>query len=718
MSRNNQRFRPLESVLRAASLVMVGASERGKWPAVIVRNLREAGYPGRLDFVNPAQTEVFGARCYPSLRDLPAPAEHALVIVPSRAVAGVLGDAEAAGIKSATVYSAGIGEGEDPHSKERGRWLEQFLSQSRLRIAGPNCMGAMSFRERIFAYPNAELGRVPAGPVGVIFQSGGTLQFFMKSGADRGLRFSYGISSGNEADIDLADYLAFLVDDDATRQIVLFIEGIRRPEAFMQAAASALERGKPILAIKTGMTAKSQSAALSHTGAIAGDHAAWLALCDRYGIINCGSLDDLLETTLAFQCGRRPRGPRIGIVTTSGGTVDLLHDYVETEGAVLAEFSDATIERLKPLLQDGMEPRNPVDAGIPSTLTVAAGWCGAVLDDANVDMLAWAGQLPRKKSAWPDVSPLRGLVDGTHKPVIAFGRMRYQVTPESIELQAATGLPFLQGLEPTLRALNALWFHAERQGRAPPTPVPRPESSLTPETFGPTLGECGIRLADSRLAADAVAAGAAAEAVGFPVALKIQSPDILHKTEAQGVILGLGSRKDVERAAQDLLDNTRSRKPGARIDGLQVQEMVSGVEAIVGARSDPLYGPMLMVGAGGILVELVEDVELRLLPVTPAEVAQMVGRLRLARLLDGYRGAPAADRAALEAAALALARFYLDHRARIRDIEINPLIVRGAGRGAVAVDVRVLWQEGVPGNAGAHSRGATLAAGKLSVEGK
>ena len=184
-------------------------------------------------------------------------------------------------------------------------------------------MGAHSYRERLFAYPNVELCAVPPGSVGAIFQSGGTLQHWLQSGADRGLRFSYGITSGNEADLDLADYLNFLVDDPHTRIIALFIEGIRRPEAFMLAASRALEAGKPILAIKTGATTRSQAAAKSHTGVIGGDYAAYLAMCERYGVCNCRSLDDMMETALAFQGGRLPKGPRIGFVTTSGGTVDL-----------------------------------------------------------------------------------------------------------------------------------------------------------------------------------------------------------------------------------------------------------------------------------------------------------------------------------------------------------------------------------------------------------
>src|SRR5215213_6479442 len=226
-------FRSPESVLRASSVAIVGASERGKWPKQIFTSLRELGYPGSLYLINPRQPEVFGERCYPSLRDLPDKVEHAIVIVPGPAVPKVLEEADEAGMASATVYAAGLGDGDDPGSKQRGAWLQEFLRRSQLRIAGPNCMGAHSYRERLFAYPNGELSRLPPGPLACIFQSGGTLQFWMKSAADRGIRFSYGISSGNEADLDLADYLNFVIDDPDTRQIVLFIEGIRRPQAFM-----------------------------------------------------------------------------------------------------------------------------------------------------------------------------------------------------------------------------------------------------------------------------------------------------------------------------------------------------------------------------------------------------------------------------------------------------------------------------------------------------
>ena len=685
-------FRSAVSTLKANSLAIVGASERARWPTDIFKNLREFGYPGRIALVNPRQTEVYGQRCYPSLRDLPEPVDHALVIVPAAAVPGVLSDAEEAGVGSATVYASMMGDGDAPESKTRGEWLKNFVATSRLRVAGPNCMGAYSYRERLLGYPNTELCRLAPGSVAGIFQSGGTIQFWMKSAAERGLRYSYCITSGNEPDLGLADYLNFVIDDPETRQVVLFIEGIRRPKAFMHAAGRALAMGKPILAIKTGATAQSQAASHSHTGAIAGDYAAYLAMCERYGIVNYRSLDDLVEAALAFEGGRLPKGPRIGFVTTSGGTVDLLYDYAEAEGAAMPDFTDATKAALLPMMQDGIAPKNPLDVGIPPTIEIAAKICETAARDPNVDMLAWASPMPRKADAWGDVTPLRQLLAKTDKPIVGFGRMIHQVSDSHLAAQEAAGFPFLQGIQPTIRALNGLWFHAARRGRRPPTPPPAPASELSPETLEAALTHYGISLPASCSIGSVAEAVSAAERIGFPVALKIRSRDILHKTEAGGVALGLQSRDAVAAAADALVLSTRAKAPRARIDGFLVQAMVSGVEAIVGARSDPLYGPMLLVGAGGVLVELVDDAALRLLPVAGDEVDAMIEGLRLAKLLCGFRGRPAADRAALAATARALGQFFLDHRARIDDIEINPLMVRPTGEGAVAVDVRVVWR--------------------------
>jgi len=700
-------FRSAVSTLQAKSLAIVGASERARWPSEIFRNLRQFGYGGRVALINPRQKEVYGERCFPSLRDLPEPVDHALVIVPAPAVADVLVAAEETGVASATVYASMLGDGDDPESKARGAWLKDFTANSRLRVAGPNCMGAYSYRERLFGYPNTDLCRLAPGSVACIFQSGGLIQFWMKAAAERGLRYSYCITSGNEPDLSLADYLNFVIDDPHTRQVILFIEGIRRPQAFMHAAGRALAMGKPILAIKTGATAPSRAASQSHTGAIAGDYAAYLAMCERYGIVNFRSLDDLVEAALAFDGGRLPKGPRIGFVTNSGATVDLLYDYAEAEGAAMPDFTEETKAAFLPLMQQGITPKNPLDVGIPSTLEVAAKLCETAARDPNIDMVAWTAPMPRKGEPWGDPAALRQILGKTDKPIVAFGRVIQQLSEEQLADHRAAGFPFLQGIEPTIRALRGLWFHAARRGRLPPAPPPAPPSDLSPATFEATLARYGIALPKSQAVATAAEAARAAERIGFPVALKIRSRDILHKTEVGGVALDLHDSDAVEAAADAL--STRAAQASARIEGFLVQEMVVGIEAIVGARDDPLYGSLLLVGSGGVLVELVEDAALRLLPVAAEEVGAMIDGLKLARRLAGFRGAPAADRAALEATVLALGRFFLDHRARIKEIEINPLIVRAHDRtpdrdrrstasnsvkaGAIGVDVRVLWQE-------------------------
>ena len=429
-------------------------------------------------------------------------------------------------------------------------------------------------------------------------------------------------------------------------------------------------------------------------------------MCERYGIVNCRSLDDLVETALAFQGGRLPKGPRMGFVTTSGGTVDLLYDYAATEGAAMPDFADATKAALLPLMQAGIAPKNPLDVGIPSTLQIAAQICEIAARDPNIDMVAWAANMPRRPDAWGDMSPLRQVLAKTDKPIVAFGRMIQQMGDEHVAAQETVGFPFLQGIEPTIRALNGLWFHAARRGRLPATPPPAARSDLSPATLPATLARYDIALPKSEAVASPAEAAAAAARIGFPVALKIRSRDILHKTEAGGVALDLRDRAAVEAAAHALAAAARAAQPHARIDGFLVQEMVAGVETIIGARSDPLYGPMLLIGAGGVMVELVEDAALRMLPVDAAEVGGMIDALKLAKLLAGFRGRPAADRAALEAAALALGRLFLDHRSTIAEIEVNPLIVRASGggsdgganrarqaSGAVAVDVRVVWRQ-------------------------
>ena len=683
-------FKSPHSVLSPRSIAIVGASERARWPTDIFNNLRNGGFSGKVYPVNPRASEVWGVPCYPDLASLPEPAEHALVIVPAPAVLDVLEKGVTVGLKSATIYAGNIGEGSDPEGVARGQAVRALVARSGLALNGPNCMGGNSLHHRFFGYPNGELVHLPKGSVAFVSQSGGMVQFCCKSAGDRGVKFSAMFSSGNELDLDLADFVNYLVDDPETKIITLFIEGIRRPEIFMRAAARALAAGKPIIAIKTGKSQKSREAAQSHTGAISGDYAGFKAMCERYGIVTCDSLEDMMETALAFQGGRLAKGPRVGWVTTSGGTVDLLYDYVEEIGCISTpDFSTETEAKIRHLVPTEIGLKNPLDAGIPTTDANAVEMCAAVANDPQVDMLAWAAVLPSGKRR-QDSNVLRGILAATEKPVIAFGRMAYMVGPEGLRFQDEVGIPFLQGLPATVNALGALAFYGARAGRmVPDLGAPRaPGSPLGDAQLADALRARGLPPPSSGFGATPAEAAEAAMRIGFPVALKLVSAQVSHKTEVGGVRLGLTSVEDIERAARDMIEAVATRAPDAQVDGFLVQEMVRGVEVILGVRTDPLYGPMILVGAGGILVELVKDVAYRLLPVAADDARAMLAELKVSKLLAGYRGEAEADVDALVQAICGLSDFYLDHRNSLADLEINPLVVLGRNKGVRAVDIR------------------------------
>ena len=526
----------------------------------------------------------------------------------------------------------------------------------------------------------------------MVTQSGGTLQYLGQVGAQRGVKFNYMISSGNEINLDLADYVNFLVEDEHTRVISLFIEGIRRPQVFMAAAAKALAAGKPIIAIKTGKSQKSRDSARSHTGAIAGDYGAFTAMCERYGIIVCPTLDDMVEMTLAFQNGRLPKGPRVGWVTTSGGTVDLLYDYLDEMGGTTApDFDAATKARIRPLVSPELALKNPLDAGNPAGEAESAQLCRAIAADPNVDMLAWGSTLPSGKRS-RDPTLLRGVAESTDKPVIAFVRMNFPVDAQAVEFQEQVGFPYLQGLPETVRALAALAFYGARRGR---------RDRAAAAAAGPRRNAAGRRLRGGARkpridAAQERARGLArarlprlAAAIGFPVALKIVSAQISHKTEVGGVRLNLKSPQEVEREAAGAGGSGAQDRAGARSMDSWCRRWSRASRSSSAPIRDPLFGPMMVVGAGGILVELVKDVACRLLPVGPQDARAMIGELKVAKLLAGFRGRPAADVDALVTAICGLSDFYLDHRHLLTDLEINPLIVLPKGKGVRAVDVRI-----------------------------
>lgn len=681
-----QTIRPAEHLLKAKTLAIVGASPKGNWPNLLYQNLKRAEFPGGVYLINPNYEELWETRCYPNLGALPERVEHLLMLVPSRAVIPTLKEAAPLGVRAATVYSSGFGEGTDPKSHERGKALADFCDESGIVCCGPNCMGVASVNERMMTYAQRQPLLKP-GPVGAVFQSGGSLGNWMKGAAERGIGFSYAISSGNEVNLDVVDYMSFLIDDPQTKIILLMIEGIRRPEMFTKMAEKALGRDKPIIALKLGRSELGKRQAISHTGSLAGADEVFEALCRKFGIVRCYSLEDLTEMTLAFLPGRRARGGRAAIVVNSGGMKGLILDHIEEVGIELAQLSEASNQALRPLIPDDLVVENPLECGVAGfgNENTFAEIVRIHAEDDGVDLLAVHGELPRfGEKRNPEL--LRKISRSIDKPIVAHARSTYSLMDESRAYQEASEVPHLQGIKATLRALNGLGAYGYRQRTGVPAMPPADGSAdgLENPRRSELLQAHGMTLPREALADTPALAAAEARKLGFPVVLKLQSPEVIHKTEVGGVVVGLETPERVEEAGQRLLAK------GPKGAGLLVQEMVSGTEVILGARLDPQYGPFVMVGLGGIFVEVLKDVALRLIPVAEDDARAMLRELKGYKVLEGARGQKPRDVEALVRAITGLSSLFAAYRGQLSDLEINPLIVREEGAGVRAVDVRMV----------------------------
>lgn len=688
-------FRAVEPLLQPKSIAIVGVSETGGdgWSRGLYNNLKEAGFPVPTYLINPRREEIWGEKVYPDFASLPEPVDHALVIVPARFVNDVMREGVANGLKAATIYSAGFGEGRKHIGADRGEELKALIDESGISVCGPNCMGLFCLPRDIQLYPTSRLRNLPKGPVGGIFHSGGTLGYWFAQAAERGLGFSYAMSCGNEFGLDSADYLNFLVNDPDTEIIVGMIESIRRPKAFMEAARRAFEAKKPIILMKLGSGDLGKEQAKTHTGAVAVDNDVFNAMCDRYGITRCQSIDEMVDFALAFGQKRLPRGDRLAIVTSSGGAVGLTLEAVDAEGSKLAQLSDASFRKMDAFVPEGVDVHNPMDAGstLAQKVPEFCELCEMFAADGEVDILAIQGRVPLADDKIKTPENYTKLMQATDKPVFAFTRMAQNCDAALREFQRGAGMPFLFGIPTMVRSMQALvnYAAAQRRGLAlPPTPTGN-LSNVSEDVLAEQLGALGLTMPAQAFATSPASAGDEAEKIGFPVALKIVSDDISHKTEAGGVRLNLADRDAVIREAEDLQRSLSD----SHLGGFLIQEMVDGLEMLVGVREDADFGPLVVVGLGGVFVELFRDVSLRLAPVDETEVRSMLSELRGAKALDGFRGQAPRDVDALVTAITGLSDFYLQNRSWLGEIEVNPLIVLSEGKGVRAVDVRPIRRD-------------------------
>jgi acyl-CoA synthetase (NDP forming) len=691
------------------SVALVGATDdRSRFAGKVLMRLRNFGYAGTVYPVNPRFAEVGGLRCHPDLASLPEAPDHVGIVVPTHQVLPMLEACAARGARFATVYSGGFAE----TGTEEGRTLQarigELARRTGLRVMGPNCNGLVNFIDGFAMTTSATVAvRRPAGNVGVVAQSGGAGQVnVMWRAQEAGIGISYEVSCGNSADLDIVDFIGFMVDDEATDVVMVLAEAIPDGARLAEVARRAAARAKPIVMVKLGRTTAGSEAAASHTGALAGADDVCDAALRQLGIIRVDDCNDLYETAMLLRTRRLPRGPRAAATTISGGNGVLLVDLGASVGVRFPPYAPQTEAALAAMLPKHATTANPTDVtnaalGQPGLFhrclsTIAA--------DDNVDVVVPVFTL----AAAADIRQAVQAAHSTDKPVAVLWTGGCNDDPALVpSVLAAEGIAVYRNTLSCMKAVRAAvdyaaFLHAGAQEGAAVRPAGTdPEhaarllacahGTLTERASKAVLATYGLPVTIEQLARSADEAVAAAQAIGGPVALKVESVDLPHKTEAGAIRLGVEGDAAVREAFDTVLGSARRFMPHARIDGVLVQQMCGqGLELMLGVASDPVFGPVVVVGLGGIHVEVLGDVTFGLAPLSPAQAVAMLRRLRGFRLLEGVRGAAPRDVDALCDALVRLSWLAHDQRDWIRELDINPLVLHARGEGAKVADALIL----------------------------
>jgi acyl-CoA synthetase (NDP forming) len=680
------------------SVALVGASEGSGWARFIMAANAATGFSGPLLPVHPQHQKVFGRPAVRSLRDLAQPPDLAFILAPTQAVANVIDDAAASGVRHVIVLASGFRE-----VGEAGRVLEDRLvhqaAAAGIVLLGPNCLGFLNAHAGVAPFAlNVPLPLV-AGPVGIALQSGALASVVLAVARSRAIGVSTLASMGNEAMISTEDMIEYLVADENTRVICLFLEEISDPARFAAAAARADRAGKPIVALKVGSSPAGQQAALAHTGAVAGDDAVVGSVLRQLNVIRVTSIEDLLTTGALLGYNRWPGGRRMGVLTASGGACDIIADRASEQQITIPPFAGETAAAITPLLPPFAVARNPLDVTgyvlanqRTGTLTAIDRALDVAVEDPGLDFIAFSGvTLPDARP--PDetmaaliearVAWLGQRVASSPIPVIPMAAAGIDVSPYGRDLLARHNLHILGGMDHGLRALGHALDWLERRGSVRDS-LPSPaaasggEAEPWPETAGRSfLAKAGVPVVPGELAGSAEEAVAAAQRLGLPVALKIISAQITHKSDIGGVALGLRTAAEVAEAYAKVRA-AGDTAAGASIDGVLVTPMRDGgVELLAGVTVDAAFGPVLAVGLGGVWVEIMHDTSLRVLPVDASEARRMLGELRGLPLLTGARGSRPADLDALAGVIAAVGEAALSLGGALRALEVNPLWVNG-----------------------------------------
>ncbi len=700
----------IHKMLNPRSIAVVGATERPQYGGRFLRAALQAGDRVRVYPVNPRYDEILGHKCYASVLDLPEVPDAVGIIVPYHRVIPVLRESAERGAGSAIVISAGFSERGVDERRELQAELGDAARETGVRISGPNCLGLANIKDDIWACSSSRLEGVDlkSGNVGLVCQSGASaFGPFLSRAVGRGVGYSYIVSTGNEADLEAPDFARYLLDDDDTSVITMFIEGFKDARKFLEVARLAAERGKPIVAIKIGRSDLGTRAARSHTAALTGVDEVYDAAFEQYGVVRVHDWDKLLEIAQLLSVGRVPAQRGISLVSHSGGVCSLTADNLGDAGLELPELSDPARDAINEILEGFGWAANPADITGHASRDTVLPIMEHMIDEPEVGTLVVASSASDEQAQ--HVIDVRDRRD----KLVTF-------LYTGNELGASTGLdrlkdaevPVFHSPENLAAALSKFHdYHVWREsklisGFGSARPMSDSQSAFADqlrESSEATLSEYvakriieqwNMPVATERLVSSEDEAVEAAREIGLPVVIKVSSPDVLHKTEAGALRIGLADEDAVRAAYGEVLTNTESHAPGARIDGVLVGEMVRGAtEVIVGVSYDSQLGPVLLFGMGGVLVEVMRDVALRVCPISRLDAEEMVAQVRGSRLLHGFRGRPKADVESLVDTLIRVSDLAVNLEGVIAEMDINPLAVLPEGQGVKALDALVTLKQ-------------------------
>ncbi|HEU0060192.1 MAG TPA: acetate--CoA ligase family protein [Hyphomicrobiaceae bacterium] len=693
-----------EGLFHPRGVAIIGASsDLSRIGGHPIKAMQNAGYTGGIFLVNPKYQEMHGLTCYPDAQSIRQPCDLAIIAVPAPAVANAVRDCGAAKIAYAVVLTAGFRE-TGAEGRELEAELKRAVKESGVRIVGPNCQGMLSLQARVWAAFGSVADETDFRPgnVSCAFQSGGFGYAIVNLAEAQGLGFRYCVSSGNETDIDTPELLSAFLDDAGTSVIFAYLEGTPDARRLLDVGRKSLLTGKPVMVWKAATTDAGIKAAASHTANMTGSYDLYRAALRQAGLIEVDDVEPIVDIAKLFAQGRMPKGNSVGVLSISGGSGIVYADAAVRGGLTLPPFSEATLAALRKIVPSFGSPENPADvtASFFNDVNLFASALDIVLADPRLDQLSILLASISGPSARRAAEAIAAVANRTDKPLHVAWSGRHAKSAETIAAFSDAGIPFITTPVRLARAAAVLARFAADQRRLLPrrppevtTPkgveLPPGPASLSETESKALLRAFGIASAKDVFVPSGADAAVAARGLAPPYAVKIVSRDIPHKTEAGGVKLGV-AKAGLADAVRGVTDNALAAKPAAKIDGVLVSEMAQGIEVLIGVINDESFGPTIALALGGVLTEVLKDVTYRIAPFDLDTAREMIADLRGARLFDGYRGKPPADKEALAQALVAVSSMATALGPRLKELDINPVFVGAEGAGVVAADALLI----------------------------